>query len=584
MSEKPSTPTVLIVGLMLLAGLQSAAGQALVAAPPDPPQLRTWTDRSGKFRVEAVFVESQGGKVTFKKKDGTLLNVPLETLSDPDQQYVKLSSPKVAGLDAVGASAGVAPKEPPIKKPPAWKIITNKKTGETFNGQILERKEMQGEWRDFVEGENGQTAWYPANWLLVRSAPETEPPPTMPTPGVAGSESPESAPGRSVVEINPSASTETKLMSVVVTGAGTDPDKAKYNALSNAVEQTVGVLVDAETLVENDKLVRDKVLTYTEGDVTAIKILDQSQKDGLYYVRLKATVAVQKIESRLRSQHLAVREVDGEVFYDNAKRRQENAKTFTEMLANALRDFGAEKLVKPTIVGKPEVVGQNDQFATMLVKVETQPDMENWKKVREDLLHVLRGSVRTMRSSIVGEYDCSDSTHPGFYDFGFGLSGKMAERMKYMQGDEHGYWIVLLQGYGDGKEAHSMRTQWTAHRVDKSVGPIFEELKMHTYRLHVTLIGKANNVIAEDERELKEERNAFGPRVLSSLHHDTDFSSHNFDAYCLAPFLWAGESGILGVCYSPTIPPQEVRISVPVSDLPDVARVVATIERIKEPK
>jgi hypothetical protein len=367
-------------------------------------------------------------------------------------------------------------------------------------------------------------------------------------------------------------------MSVVVTGAGTDPDKAKYNALSNAVEQTVGVLVDAETLVENDKLVRDKVLTYTEGDVTAITILGQSQKDGLYYVRLKATVAVQKIESRLRSQHLAVREVDGEVFYDNAKRRQENAKTFTEMLANALRDFGAETLVKPTIVGKPEVVGQNDQFATMLVKVETQPDMENWKKVREDLLHVLRGSARTMHSSVVAQ--CEDTGDPktGFYN-GY-LSSEAIERMGHMQGDEHGYWIVLLQGYGDGKEAHSMRTQWTAHRVDKSVEPIFEELEKHKYRLRVTLIGRTNNVIAEDERELRDTYYGF-----QSLGHEKEssYGRYSFDAYLLAPFLWGTRLGGSPTC-CPAMPAQEFRISVPVSDLPDVARVKATIERIKVPQ
>ena len=143
MPEKRSKSTVLIVGLMLLAGLHIAAGQALVASPPDQPQLRTWTDRSGSFHVEAVFVESQGGKVTFKKKDGTVLNVPLEKLSDSDQQYVKLSSQKAAGLDTVGAPAEVAPKKPPTKKPPAWNIFTNKRTGEILKGTILDRKESQ---------------------------------------------------------------------------------------------------------------------------------------------------------------------------------------------------------------------------------------------------------------------------------------------------------------------------------------------------------------------------------------------------------------------------------------------------------
>ena len=126
---------------------------------------------------------------------------------------------------------------------------------------------------------------------------------------------------------------DTTKMSVVATGVGTDPDKAKYNALSNAIEQTVGVFVRAETLVDNDKLVRDKVLTYTEGDVAEVKVLDQWQADGLHHVRVRAAVAVQKITSRLRSQNVAMREVDGAAFYDNAKRNWENLNNLTEMFA-----------------------------------------------------------------------------------------------------------------------------------------------------------------------------------------------------------------------------------------------------------
>ena len=127
-----------------------------------------------------------------------------------------------------------------------------------------------------------------------------------------------------------------------------------------------------------------------------------------------------------------------------------------------------------------------------------------------------------------------------------------------------------------------MRTQWTMYRVDKSVGPIFEELKKHKYRLHVTLIGKANNVIAEDDRELKDPVSVLA--YYRPCYHKED-RLNNFDAYFLAPFLWGGVWPMSSEDhYCASMPAQEFRISVPVNDLPDVARVTATIERIKEPQ
>jgi hypothetical protein len=203
--------------------------------------------------------------------------------------------------------------------------------------------------------------------------------------------------------------------------------------------------------------------------------------------------------------------------------------------------------------------------------------MENWKKVREDILHVLRGSVRTMHSSVVAQCEGTENPDTGLYPFELG--SETGGRMRHMQGDKHGYWIAILQGYGEGKQAHSMRTQWTAYQVNKSVEPIFKELKEHKYRLHVTLIGKTNNILAEDERELR--GTYYGFRSL--CHEEHPVYGGNFDAYSLAPFLWGT---LLGgsPAYCPAMPAQEFRINVPVNDLPDVARVTATIERIKEPQ
>ena len=71
----------LCAGLLLLLLLLSGS---------DAADVRTWTDRTGKFKVEAEFVELVKGKVTLKRADSDKTVVlPLSRLSKEDQSYVR---------------------------------------------------------------------------------------------------------------------------------------------------------------------------------------------------------------------------------------------------------------------------------------------------------------------------------------------------------------------------------------------------------------------------------------------------------------------------------------------------------------
>ena len=50
--------------------------------------LRVWTDRTGLHQVQARYVELEAGKVTLEKADGTLIHVPLSSLSEADQRFI----------------------------------------------------------------------------------------------------------------------------------------------------------------------------------------------------------------------------------------------------------------------------------------------------------------------------------------------------------------------------------------------------------------------------------------------------------------------------------------------------------------
>ena len=50
---------------------------------------RTWTDSTGKFKVDAALVNVSDGKVNLRRSDGRTMSIPLERLSDADQAHVK---------------------------------------------------------------------------------------------------------------------------------------------------------------------------------------------------------------------------------------------------------------------------------------------------------------------------------------------------------------------------------------------------------------------------------------------------------------------------------------------------------------
>jgi hypothetical protein len=62
-----------------------------IKSPPSQqtPMIRKWTDKSGKFSVEAKFASRIGEKVTLEKPDGSTIEINVTVLSEDDQAYIK---------------------------------------------------------------------------------------------------------------------------------------------------------------------------------------------------------------------------------------------------------------------------------------------------------------------------------------------------------------------------------------------------------------------------------------------------------------------------------------------------------------
>lgn len=76
-------------------------------------------------------------------------------------------------------------------------------------------------------------------------------------------------------------------------------DMAIQDAMRKAVEQAVGTMVTAETMVQDYQVIRDNVLTKTQGYIQKYDVISSGAKGNLYEVTISAAVAVENLKDDL---------------------------------------------------------------------------------------------------------------------------------------------------------------------------------------------------------------------------------------------------------------------------------------------
>ena len=129
-----------------------------------------------------------------------------------------------------------------------------------------------------------------------------------------------------------------QLVDVVSTGYGTTVREATKAALRSAVEQVVGTMVDATTLVENDKLIEDEILTYSAGMIASAKTVGEPKKsaDGIFTVKLKTSVKKGKLEEKLRAASTVNIALDGADLFARMTAAKDNLADAEAMIKSVL--------------------------------------------------------------------------------------------------------------------------------------------------------------------------------------------------------------------------------------------------------
>lgn len=89
---------------------------------------RKWTDSTGKYTVEAEFVELKDGKVRLRKGDDSVVTLPIERLSEADQEYVRTLEHEKTAVRRPGTSTGAGTSSADTT------TVETKKSGNTPRG------------------------------------------------------------------------------------------------------------------------------------------------------------------------------------------------------------------------------------------------------------------------------------------------------------------------------------------------------------------------------------------------------------------------------------------------------------------
>jgi hypothetical protein len=240
-----------------------------------------------------------------------------------------------------------------------------------------------------------------------------------------------------------------ETVSVTVSGYGATPDAAEKSAIQKAVRKALGEFVDAETITNNEVIIKDEVLTYSDGFVGSKKILAGPEKDpdlGLFVVTIEAKVVRNKLIQRLRDSKISVSAVSGDDLWTQAISKVASIQDGRALLNKFLNEeMPAEKLVSAEVIsrskdgkvvrGKNATPSQKPNYDNNTVEltfhVELSYDLEAFYKkavprlislldkvcisvVESDVfVNLLAGSNNS--SSAYGAKVTAESLYPAFY-------------------------------------------------------------------------------------------------------------------------------------------------------------------------
>lgn len=103
---------------------------------------------------------------------------------------------------------------------------------------------------------------------------------------------------------------EPETKEVTAKGVGSSEREAMEDAFRNAIEESIGLYVSSETQLQNEKLIKDSILTSSNGYIDNYRLSSIKKEDGLTEVQLTARVKIQDVKQKLTGLNISIMSAD----------------------------------------------------------------------------------------------------------------------------------------------------------------------------------------------------------------------------------------------------------------------------------
>lgn len=396
-------------------------------------------------------------------------------------------------------NAGVSMDSPPSNSSPAMKkgfFVGQFDCGDvviTLNADFTARKNKrnpQGKW-EFRNGE-ARIVWDDGVRNVLRRVGEGrfqklawKPNVSMDSPpfNTTAAVKKVGPPNQPVAVHEPAKATQT----VIAEGVGANEDEALKDAFRVAVRQVVGAVVDAETLVKNDDVVKDQVLTYSDGFIKEQKVISTKKDGGLVRTTIQATVERRKVIQKLQAANVTVKKIEGQSLFAEAVTQQEAKGNATALLKKALADLPT--MLTAEMAGKPNYDAGKGEA---VLQIRIKPDRKAFDAFRERLEKVLEKIAVQKDSVLINGEDAS--RHMG-KNPEFPTMFRNTRNSIQSKSGGAGTWCIWLNTFNN---ATNTTTRWNTYVLDANPVDSLAEVFGHT-RVVVSLLDSAGAAVIEDE-------------------------------------------------------------------------------------
>lgn len=202
-----------------------------------------------------------------------------------------------------------------------------------------------------------------------------------------------SVPGDDAGQRQPKPTADNDVKIVVAEGVGIDVESAKKDAYRQAVRQVVGAFVDSATLVKNDTLLEDRVITLSSAFVEKAEPVSEARDGGLVRTRVRAHVRLTKLLDTLNANRIATISVDGASLEAQVVTKVDQQEGAEAILRKQLARFH-EECFTVTVAGQPAAGKAAGDSVDVNVQVAITPDRQAFMAVSQKVAAVLDATPR----------------------------------------------------------------------------------------------------------------------------------------------------------------------------------------------